>query len=295
MDPKLTIVIPCYNEEEALPKILPPLFEFCEYHKYNLIIVNDGSKDSSKKILGEYNNKNFFKVINHKVNNGYGGAIKSGIKEAKTDFVITIDADGQHILGDIQKLYDKISETDADMVIGSRIGQNNANWFRGFGKNIIRNVTKLLMPIPIYDLNSGMKIYRTDLAQRYISLCPDGMAYSDVIALVFISNKHLVVEEQISIQNRISGKSTIGIHTAFHTVYEILNIILLFNPIRFFLPISLFCLLSGLIWGIPIILKGHGISVGSLLAINTGVVLFIVGLVAEQLSKIRKSLNMKYE
>ena len=176
---------------------------------------------------------------------------------------------------------------DADMVVGKRDAIKTSNLYRSLGKFLIRSFTKLLMPLPITDLNSGFKLYRTELAKRFITVCPDSMAFSDVITLVFLSERHLVLEHPIRISPRNIGQSTITTFTAFETVIQVLNIVLMFNPLRVFLPLSVICILAGLGWGIPIILLGRGVSVGAMLAIVTGLLFFVLGLLASQLSAIR--------
>ena len=227
-------------------------------------------------------------VVRHKVRRGYGGAIKSGIAAAETDLVVTIDADGQHRLEDIEALYDRCLETGADMVVGDR-GSRSSGLFREIGKRLIRFVTRLLVSLPIRDLNSGMKLYRTALARRYITICPDTMAYSDVIALAFVHARHLVVEHPIIVRPRQGGESTINTVTAFDTILEIVNIITLFNPMRIFLPLAALSLSAGVLWGANrLLIRGDGLSVGAMLAITTGLLLFALGLIAEQLSAIRR-------
>lgn len=284
----LTIVIPCYNEEKALPLVVPNLMAFAEKNGFKVIIVNDGSKDNSKKILGDFASTfGQLVVVNHKVNRGYGGAIKSGIAAADTDLVITIDADGQHNLDDVLAMRDSLVNTEADMVIGAR-GNGGSSLFRNTGKWIIRRISRILIPNKISDLNSGIKIYRRELAMKYVALCPDGMAYSDVIALIFINQRHLVTETKVSVSKRVAGSSTIGIGTAFDTLREILNILMLFNPMRLLFPIAVLLVLVSIAWEIPIFLRGDGISVGAMLGIVLGFLCFVIGLLAEQLSKIRQ-------
>jgi hypothetical protein len=113
------------------------------------------------------------------------------------------------------------------------------------------------------------------------------MAFSDVITLLFVNQRHLVLEFPISVQKRIGGSSSISMHTAFETVIEILGLVMLINPLRIFLPLSIICILVGLLWGIPIILAGRGVSVGSMLAIVLGTLFFFLGLIASQLASIR--------
>ena len=284
----LTVVVPAYNEAHSLPKLLKELNPFCKNNNWKLILINDGSKDNTKQILNEFIEDQEFEIIHHKVNRGYGGAIKSGIKNAKTKYCVTIDADGQHNLGDVEILFKKMIETDADLIVGNRKGNSTSGWFRELGKSIIRSVAKIMMPLKIYDINSGMKMYDTKLAKQYIQLCPDGMAFSDIITLIFIFKRNLVLEVPIIINKRMAGESTISYRTAFDTVMEIINIVILFNPMRIFLPLSFTFLFASILWELPILFKGNGISIGALLGFITGLIFFLLGLIAEQLGNIRR-------
>ena len=285
----LTIVIPAFNEAESLIVILPSLLESCRQQHWKLIIVNDGSSDATKDVLAPFQNSDLLSVVHHKLNKGYGAAIKSGILACDTEYVITMDADGQHRVEDVAKLLTCLQKNDADMVVGSRKGTKSATVSRGMAKGIIRLLAKILMPVPIYDINSGMKIYSTKLARSYLHLAPDTMAFSDIITLVFINNRHLVLEEPITIGNRLKGKSTIGVQTLFQTIMEIINILVLFNPMKIFLPISLLTFIITLVWGIPLILAGRGVSTGTLLGIVSTLIFFFLGLITEQLSQIRRN------
>lgn len=289
--PQLSIIISAYNEEENLDIVLPQVIDFCKQNNFLAILINDGSIDNTKEILKKYENNPILSIYHHKVNRGQGGAVKTGILNCKTEYCITIDADGQHVLEDVLALYNKLLESDADMVIGSRMGSKEASVYRGVGKAIIRWVAKMLMPIHVYDINSGMRVTNTEMARKYLNLCPDSFAFCDVIVLVFISQRHLVIEHPIRIKERIGGTSTISTRTAFETVLEILNIVVLFNPLRIFLSLSVFCIVVSVLWGIPYVLMGNGVSVGSVLGIITGLLLFLLGLMAEQLSLLRKRGN----
>lgn len=288
MSSSLTIVIPAYNEEASLREFLPQVVTFCLTNNYKLILVNDGSGDNTRKVAESILQGSHQRVINHKVNRGYGGAIKSGVQACDTDYLVTIDADGQHHLEDINLLYSKLKEADADMIVGNR-GMSTDGLYRKTGKSLIRYIARQLMPLHIQDINSGMKMYDTRIAQQYLRLCPDSMAYSDIIALVFISQRHKVIEEPISIKPRTAGISTIGARTAIETIMEIVNIVILFNPMKVFLPVSILFVTAGVLWDIPIFLRGDGVSVGAVLLIICGLMFFFFGLIAEQISLIRKN------
>jgi glycosyltransferase involved in cell wall biosynthesis len=284
----LTVVIPVYNEADALPQLMEGLIAFCCERDWRIILVNDGSKDSTAEILKHYSGNNSVKIFHHKLNKGYGGALKTGIKNVTTRYCVTIDADGQHDLHDVELMFEKIIATEADLIVGNRKGNSSLQFHREFGKSIIRSIAKVLMPLNVYDINSGMKMYDSELAKQYIRICPDSMAFSDVITLTFIYQRNLVLEMPIKINQRIAGKSKIRVKTAFETIMEIVNIVTLFNPMRLFLPLSFTFILISFIWEVPIFLRGNGISIGALLGFITGLIFFLLGLIAEQLGNIRR-------
>ncbi len=286
----LSVVVPIYNEAFFLSTLLEELIPYCRERNWKLILVNDGSSDDTSTILKQYDESPDLQILHHKLNRGYGGALKTGLLEADTPYTLTMDADGQHELHDIDALLKFALEKDADMVVGKRGNSGHSGLYRNFGKWFIRRFAALLMPIHISDLNSGFKLYNTGLVQRYLSICPDSMAFSDVITLIFIKKRHVVLEHPITIKQRTAGKSTINTFTAVQTVMEIINIAMLFNPLRIFLPLSIFCIGFGLAWGIPIMLRARGVSVGAMLAIVTGLLCFFFGLIAEQLSAMRMGL-----
>lgn len=286
----LTIVIPTYNEFETLPNFLPDWVKVCNEKKWDLIIVNDGSTDGTKIFLEEFPHYDNLQIIHHKLNKGYGAALKTGIRASISRFVCTMDSDGQHSLSSVSELLDVIIEENADLVIGMRENLNQRFSFRSLGKMLIRFISRITVPNTIRDLNSGMKIYYTDLAKRYIQYCPNTMAFSDIITLTFLSEKCLVIEHPIIIKPRQGGKSTVNLQSAIDTAVEIINIVMLFNPLRLFMPLGVITFIAGLAWGLPIILRGDGLSIGALFALNVSFFCLILGLLAEQISQIRKAI-----
>ncbi len=287
--PLLTVVVPIYNEAETLPDFLPRLLPVCQEQGWQIIFVNDGSTDQTRPLLEQHAHLPFVRILHHKVNRGYGGALKTGLLAATTPYVVTLDGDGQHDPDDILPLFQFALQHDADLVIGCRPPEQQGDRYRRMGKALIRAFTRLLMPLPIQDLNSGFKLYRTALVQTYLTVCPDSMAFSDVITLTFLSQKDLVLEYPIHVYPRHKGKSTISTRTAFETVLEILNLVMLFNPLKIFLTLSAICFAFGILWGTPILLMGRGVSVGAMLAIVSGLLFFFIGLIASQLSSMRLS------
>lgn len=286
----LTIVIPTYNEEGCLEKVLSDLKDFSYVHNFKIIIVDDGSTDESRVIINRLIDSETVSCVHHKINKGYGAAIKTGIRSVNTRFVITIDADGQHRLPDILNLWQTIKESDADMIVGGRIYERDSTTMRGFGKSAIRFFVRFLIKVPVYDINSGMKIYRTDLAKKYIRLAPDTMAFSDVMTIVFIYFGRYVKEVPIQINKRIAGSSSINYRTGIDTLKEIMFIATVFAPYKFFSMLAGIILIITLTWGVPFIFLGKGVTSATASGILVSLLLWSLGVIAQLISGIRKDL-----
>ena len=290
MEKQLTIVVPCYNEEENISAFFPKLLAFARERDFAVIAVNDGSRDGTLKSLEKLaQTEPGLRILSHKCNRGYGAAIKTGLRAVETEFAITIDADGQHRLEDVEKCFSHIRELDADLVVGSR-SNNASGGYRAFGKWLIRAFAGTLLELPVRDLNSGMKCYRMSEAAPYLELCPDTMAFSDVILLLMVNDRKLVSETAIEVAPRIAGKSTIGTRTALVTVAEILNLAILLRPLTTFSRLGVIFILCGLVWGLYTYVKSTLITSSAVMLLMLGVLSFMLGLLGEQLSQIRRRL-----
>lgn len=282
----LSIVIPCFNEAKSLPSVLPTTIEFARTKNFEILVVNDGSSDESGKILEDFRAKHpdTLTVITHPVNRGYGGALKTGLRNVKTQYAVTMDADGQHHLDDVETLLSQAIAGEFDLLIGNR-GNSAGSSYRKIGKTLIRFFAKIVLPnLNITDLNSGMKIYRSDLAKTYLRICPNGMAFSDVMTLLYVKNFRKTGEVPIRIHDRKFGVSTISTWTAIDTVWRILIIAALFSPMRIFLPIAMFMCFVGILWAAPFLFSGKGITIGAAVLIFSGFIFGGIGILAELLS-----------
>ena len=141
-----------------------------------------------------------------------------------------MDGDGQHDIGDVWKLYELASSECVDLVIGRRPHEGGFG-YRRLGKFLIRTIAnRLLFPgTEIYDINSGMKVYRSDLAKKYLKIAPDGMPFSDFMTFIFLNKRRYVVEHPITVLERHGGRSTITTKTAFDTIWALVVLLALFN------------------------------------------------------------------
>lgn len=281
----LTIVIPAFNEEATVSDTVRQIRALCNDLVECIIVVDDGSTDSTGDAAGAAGAY----VIRHGMNRGYGAALKTGIRAAKTEFVLTMDSDGQHRAEDVSTLWNAVQESD--MVIGQRTALIHSPVWRMPGKWLLSLMANYIARFRIPDLNSGMRLMRREVVLKYLHLCPSGFSFSTTITMALLNRGYRLTYIPITVQRRV-GKSSVSIATGIDTLILILRIAVLFDPLRIFIPISSAAVLIGTLWAIPYALQGRGISVGSMLAIVTGINLFAVGLLCDQISQLRLE---KYE
>jgi glycosyltransferase involved in cell wall biosynthesis len=277
---QLTVVIPAYNEEATVGRVVGDLRSVCGDVIHQIIVVDDGSKDGTGRAAEEAGAR----VIRHAENVGYGAAIKRGIRAAETEFVVTMDADGQHRAEDVLGLW--AQAPTSDMVVGERRGVRHTPLWRVPGKWFLGRLANYLVRRKIPDLNSGLRLMRRELALRYLHICPSGFSFSTTMTMTLLSQGYTLSYIPIQVEKRI-GRSRVSVGTGLQTIILILRIASLFNPLRVYIPASLAIGLAGVAWGIPYALAGRGVSVGSMLAIVTAIVLFALGLLCDQISQSR--------
>jgi glycosyltransferase involved in cell wall biosynthesis len=276
----LTIVIPAYNEEKSIGTVLKDICDSSSGFVAEVIVVDDGSSDQTAEIAEGAG----VRVIRHSRNRGYGSALKTGVRAAHTTYVLTMDSDGQHRTEDVRKLWD--ARAACDMVVGQRTELIHSSLWRMPGKWLLTLMANYIARQRIPDLNSGLRLMRREVILRYIHLCPSGFSFSTTITLALFTRGYDIKYVPIRVQKRI-GKSTVSLSTGLSTIILILRISALFEPLRIFLPISFITAGTGILWGVPYLLSGRGISIGALLALVTALMVFILGLACDQISQLR--------
>lgn len=281
--PQLTIIVTAFNEEASIGSVVEGLVNCCGNFA-EIIVVNDGSTDRTAEIVSAVNGR--IKLINHRRNYGYGAALKTGIREASSEQVCFFDGDGQHNPEDVHRLYQ--ASGNVDMVVGSRGRSAFLNLLRTPGKLILHILANFLAKRPIPDVNSGLRIVRREAITRYLYLLPDGFSASTTMTMIFMTRGYEVKYVDIRVKPR-KGKSQVHqLRDGTATIMLILRILLLFNPMRFFLPCSTLFIFLGVVYGAyKLYDTGTGLSVGSLLIIFVGLLSFIFGLLCDQISSLR--------
>jgi glycosyltransferase involved in cell wall biosynthesis len=280
---RVTIVIPAYNEENGLGDVLEALQAALPAAAAEIIVVDDGSTDRTGEIAAAAG----VRLVRHTANRGYGASLKSGIKAAASEYVLTMDADGQHRLEDVARLCEAIqAEPAPDCVIGRRTQIFHSPLWRLPGKWALTQLAQALTARKIRDLNCGLRIARRDVLTKYMHLCPAGFSFSTTITVALVARGYYVTFLPIRVERRV-GKSTVSVGTGFQTILLVLRLATLFNPLRVFLPLALLLIVAGGVWTIPYLIAGKGVTVAALLSIVTGILLFAVGLLCDQIAQLR--------
>ena len=201
----LTIIIPAFNEESGIKETLIKLKPYANKNSWKVFVVNDGSTDNTKNVIEKYD---FVEITSHKVNRGYGASLKTGINNCKTEYLAFYDADGQHKPEDMERLWTEYE--DEDMIVGQRIKGSHISISRTPGKWILSLTANFLTGQKIPDLNSGLRIVKRDIIEKYLHLFPDGFSFSTTSTIALLSNRHVVSYKPIQTNKRI-GKSHLSI------------------------------------------------------------------------------------
>jgi glycosyltransferase involved in cell wall biosynthesis len=181
--PSVTVLIPAYNEEGALADTVATI-ERQREHVPNLeiIVINDGSTDRTSEVARSLQ----VTLIDHETNRGYGASLKDGMLRATSEYILIADADGTYPLEDIPRLLSDAPHYD--MVVGARTGAVvHVPLLRKPGKWIITRLAEYLSARHIPDLNSGLRVFRRDVAMRFLALYPDGFSFTTTITLAMLT------------------------------------------------------------------------------------------------------------
>ncbi|OKH28039.1 glycosyltransferase family 2 protein [Chroogloeocystis siderophila] len=234
--PPFSLVLPVYNEEDGITSTLDHLQQTLQVTDciYEIIAVNDGSTDNTRKILLA---RTDVTVIHHRRNRGYGAALKTGIRHAKYPLIVITDADGTYPNERIPELV-RLA-TQADMVVGARIGANvRYSRIRRIPKWFLVHFAQWITRHRIPDLNSGLRVFRKSIAEKYLNILPNTFSFTTTITVAMLTNNYIVHFEPIDFHHRV-GKSKIKpIRDTLRFIQLILRTGVYFAPLRVFLPIA---------------------------------------------------------
>jgi len=282
-----TIILPVYNEAGALDKVLSELIEASHKHGFKIIAVEDGSTDASWDVLQKYAKD--IKLLQNRMNLGYGASLKRGIRAAQTSWIATCDADGQHRLEDLLNLMTKTKGVDG--VFGRRQSASHVSFARVPGKWVLKHITNFLVKSNIDDINCGLRVIKRKAILKLLDLCSDQFSFSVSSMVALIKSGHTIIFEPVTTDKRIGKSSVNQLRDGFNIIIMIMRLITLFDPLRIFLPVALGLFFIGFAYQLMYFaLYGLHIVSATVLLGLAALITFFMALLADQVSSMRREM-----
>lgn len=274
-----SVVIPAFNEAGAVADVVTALRAAAPWRE--IIVVDDGSEDDTKERAAAAGAR----VLRHPYNKGNGAAVKTGIRAASGEWIVIVDADGQHAAADAVRLVEPLG--DYDLVVGARAGHMQASIARRVGNYLLNALASYLAGRHIPDLTSGLRAARRRCLLEFLPMLPNGFSTPTTTTLAFLRAGYSVCFEPIAARPR-TGVSKIRLATDGPKFFLILlKVITLFSPLKIFLPISAGFLGLGLAYGVGNVVLYGRIPNGAVVLLMFAAMVFLIGLVSEQIAMLR--------
>ena len=279
---RLSILIPAFQEVRSIAAVVTDLHD--RYPAAELIVCDDGSTDGTAEALEGLSAR----VVRHRRNRGYGASWKTLAAAASRDLMVFVDGDGQFDPDDVARLLLEHRRSEADMVSGRRDGGQGRPLSRRPGNWVMHRFAAWLTGTRLPDVNCGLRLVERRVFLRYLTLLPDGFSASTTSLLAYLASGREVAFVSIAVRRRSGTSSVRMARDGLRSLLLITRLTTLFSPMRVFLPVSAFLLLTGSIYSVwEAVRSGLGVPVlGATLVIN-GLIVFLFGILADQVSALR--------
>jgi len=275
----VSILIPAMNEADAIGAVVARLRGAAAWRE--ILVIDDGSSDETAARARDAGAR----VISHPYNKGNGAAVKTGIRHATGEFVLIVDADGQHPPEDACRLVARLGEYD--LVVGARAPATQATSARRGGNALLNWLAGYLSGRTIPDLTSGLRGARLSMLREFIHLLPNGFSTPTTTTLAFIKAGYNVAFEPIDARARV-GTSKIRLASdGAKFLLILLKVITIFSPLRIFAPVSVVSFTLGAAYGAWNFIYHGRIPNGAVVLLLFSILIMLVGLVSEQIATLR--------
>jgi glycosyltransferase involved in cell wall biosynthesis len=275
----VSVVIPAYQEADVVGEVVSALSAAAAWRE--ILVVDDGSTDGTAAAAAAAGAR----VVSHPYNKGNGASVKSGIRAALGEWIVIADGDGQHRPEDVVAVAAKLGAYD--LVIGARAPAAQATRGRRLGNAVLNGLASYLTERPIPDLTSGLRAARREHLSEFIHLLPNGFSTPTTTTLAFVKAGYNVLFEPVQVQPRIGTSKIRLARDGARFLLILFKVITIFSPMRVFVPLSLASLALGVTYGLWTVTQQSRIPNGAVLLLMFGVIVFLVGLVSEQISALR--------
>lgn len=285
---RISVVLPVFEEADSIDGLIEELHHFLESRgePFEIVAVDDGSQDTTLKVLQRASARlPHVRVAQHLVNRGNGASLRTGIRAALGDIVVTMDADGQHRPEHLPLLLDKIPPYD--LVIGARTASYRGSTARRWANGFYNRFSSWLVARPIDDLTSGLRAMRRAAVLHFLPLFPEGFSAPTTTTLAFLKAGYNVAFVPVDVQPRGAGVSKIRPwQDGARFVRVILRMIMLYDPLRIFLPVgAALAALGVLAWAAGLWAAGRLVLPNSAIFLfSSALLVWLLGLISDQIA-----------
>lgn len=243
--PTVSVLVPCYNEENAIDETIQKLAgALASLESYEIVAIEDGSEDLTLSRLHALKAMvPQLRVVAHDRNRGYGAALKTGMRHAESEMIAIIDADGTYPIHDLPRLVEMA--VDYDMVVGARTGENvTYSTLRKIPKFFLHRWVNWIVNMKVPDINSGMRVFRKSMAQKFVRILPNGFSFTITITISSLRNNYRVHFEPIDYYQRKGSSKIHPIKDTLRFVQIIGRTGMYFAPLRILAPLIVVLLLA---------------------------------------------------
>jgi len=291
---EISIVLPAFQEEEGISPLLDRIGAAMEPlgRLWEVIVVDDGSTDRTAQRARDKGAR----VVSHPYNIGNGAAVKTGIREARGRVIVMMDADGQHDPADIPRLLEHVGTHD--MVVGARTKESQTSLHRDLANKVYNAFASYVCNRRIEDLTSGFRAVKAHAVRAFLYLLPNTYSYPTTLTLAVVRSGRSLKYVPVTTARRVGRSKIKLLRDGVRFFMIILKIATLFSPMKVFLPVSALMFLTGVGYGlVRIFYLDTRYGPTSAMLMTMAVVVFMVGLVSEQVAQLRfdRSENEKGE